>query len=140
MVLESDHTVLCYTFRLSKTVFPPRQIHNSIPPSLTIFRSNFIPPFIKSAFFLYHPQNSLPPTHRKNYRSLKSNVIQRFFFNTSMYLPWPSNSSKHGTCIPSPSARFTNFPVILTFDKCAVCYQKMLGEISLDFHFRLLSQ
>ena len=45
-----------------KMYSPPGRIRNSFPP-LTIFRPNFIPPFIKSAFFLFPPQNSLPPPH-----------------------------------------------------------------------------
>ena len=56
-------------------------------------------------------KDSKNKTHRN---ALKSNFVQRFCFNTSMYAPWPSNSSIHGTCIASPSARFIGFPVILT--------------------------
>ena len=45
--------------------------------------------------------NSLKVTKMKEIKNkthrnvLKSNFIQRFSFNTSMYLPWPSNSSIH---------------------------------------------
>ena len=60
-MVYSDHSVLYYTFRLSKNVSPLDEF--VIPFPLTIFRPNFIPPFIKSAFFLSPPQNSLPPAH-----------------------------------------------------------------------------
>ena len=56
MVLESDHTVLYYTFRLSKNVFAPRQIHNSIPP-LLFFGQTLFPPLSNLLFSVP------PPTH-----------------------------------------------------------------------------
>ena len=76
IVSESDHTVLYYTFKLSKNVFLPRQIHNSIPP-LLYFGQTLSPPLSDLLFFCPPSKFTPPPpphthTHtpqRKNDRS-----------------------------------------------------------------------
>ena len=55
-MVYSDHSVLYYTFRLSKNVFPPGRIRNSFPPLLYFGQTLF--PLYQIRFF---PQNSLPP-------------------------------------------------------------------------------
>ena len=55
-----DHSVLHYTFGLSKNVFPPGRIRNSFPP-LPYFGQTLFPPLSNLPFFCSSPQNSLPP-------------------------------------------------------------------------------
>ena len=68
-MVYSDHSVLYYTFRLSKKRIPPLD-EFVIPSPLTILRPKFIPPLSNLLFFLFPPKNSFSPTHRKNDRSL----------------------------------------------------------------------
>ena len=55
-----NHSVLYYTFGLSKNVFPPGRIRNSFPP-LPYFSQTLFPPLSNLPFFCSPPQNSLPP-------------------------------------------------------------------------------
>ena len=68
-MVYSDHSVLYYTFRLSKNVFPPGRIRNSFP-TLLYFGQTLFPPLSNLLFFCPPLKIHFPPTHRKNDRSL----------------------------------------------------------------------
>ena len=86
-MVYSDHSVLYYTFGLSKNCIPPGRIRNSLPPLPYFGQSLF--PLYQICLFSVPPQNSLspppppPPTHththrqRKNDRSLIDNHSRR---------------------------------------------------------------
>ena len=78
-MVNSDHSVLYYTFGLSKNAFPPGRIRNSFSPYYIL--AKLYSPLYQICFFLSPPQNSLPPTHRKNDRSLKVQMKCFFLFS-----------------------------------------------------------
>ena len=68
-MVYSNHSVLYYTFRLSKSVFSPGRIRNSFPP-LPYFGQTLFPPLSNLLFVCSPLKIHFPPTHRKNDRCL----------------------------------------------------------------------
>ena len=73
-MVYSDHSVLYYTSRLSKNVFPLDEFVNPPPPPPLLYFGKTLFPLYQICFFSVPPPPPLkihfPPTHRKNDRSL----------------------------------------------------------------------
>ena len=67
-MVYSDHSVLYYTFRLSKNVFPLDEFVIPFPPCH--ISAKLYSPLYQICFFSVPPSKFTPPPHRKNDRSL----------------------------------------------------------------------
>ena len=73
-MVYSDHSVLYYTFGLSKNVLSPGRIRDSFPPYHIL--AKLYSPLYQICLFSVPPSNLTSPTHRKNDRSLRKIVYK----------------------------------------------------------------